>query len=128
MADEIRSTVSLSVNNGNFTFDRSKSFASDQTSARGGNPGSVTIGSTEEVINFGDIVTEGIIWIENLDSTNYIDYGPESGGSMVLFGQVKPGEIQLFRLYPGITFRAQASPPTGTAAVSCDAYIALMED
>lgn len=30
-----------------------------------------------EIINFGDITTEGYMFLRNTDATNYVEYGPD---------------------------------------------------
>lgn len=70
---------------------------------------SCTTSDTALTITVG---TMGWCFITNLDSTNYVAYGPTSGGAIVNFGKIKPGETHALRLYPGITFRAQANTAT----------------
>lgn len=48
----------------------------------------VSIGTSEEDLSFGDISTVGLFWIMNLDETNYVEFGPKSGGSMVAIGKL----------------------------------------
>jgi hypothetical protein len=118
MADEITTYCSLAVTNGQLSLPGvGGSIKVDQTTARGGGPGAVTIGTSEEAISFGDI-GPGYIYMRNLDDTNYIEFGPESGGSMVVCGRLKAGEQCLFRLGGSVTLRAQAN----TAAVDVLIY------
>lgn len=66
----------------------------------------VSVGfSAEEDLSLGDVTTNGKIYVKNLDATNFVKYGPKSGGVMVEFGRLKPGEIAWLRLAPGITWR-----------------------
>ena len=73
-------------------------------------------------MDFGDISTEGFIFIQNHDATNYVEFGPESGGAMVAIGRVKPGETAVMRLKPGVTMRAQAN------TASCNVQFFLLAD
>src|SRR5262245_53922502 len=73
----------------------------------------VSVGTSEEDLTTGDIGTLGYIYVKNLDATNYVQWGPKSGGSMVAFGRLKAGESAILRLEPGITLRWVAN----TAAV-----------
>ena len=84
-----------------------------QTTEGGGNPGYVAIGTREEDIAFGD-VTPRVVIIENLDATNFVEYGPNSGGSMIAFGRIEPGSFAKFSLKSGVTLRMKAD----TAAVN----------
>lgn len=70
-----------------------------------------TAGGT--VIDLSSLTTLGYIVLINTDPTNYVTYGPESGGSMVALGRLNPGEAAQLRLDHGITLRALAH----TAAV-----------
>lgn len=111
MANEITANIKLSVANGNLSDDMTVNGKIDQTTARSFNP-VIDVGTSEEVISTGDIGTLGLVAFYNLDATNYVEIGPESGGSMVSFIKLKAGERALLRLTPGITIRAQANTAT----------------
>ena len=81
---------------------------------KGGNPGTVTVGTTEEDIDFGDI-TPGLVFIQNLDSTNFVEFGKNDGGTMKEIGKISAGKVALFELAPGETLRMKAD----TANVDC---------
>lgn len=51
--------------------------------------------SEEEIIVPPDIAQAGIIWLKNLDITNFVEVGPVTG---VYFLQLDPGEVYIFRL------------------------------
>lgn len=84
-----------------------------QTTEGGGNPGYVNVGTSEEDIAFVD-VTPRVVIIENLDATNFVEFGPKSGGSMIAFGRIEPGSYAKFSLKSGVTLRMKAD----TAAVN----------
>lgn len=65
----------------------------------------VSVGTSEEDLSLGDITTNGCLFLKNLDSTNFVKYGPKSGGSMIEFGRLKAGEEAFLRLAPGVTLR-----------------------
>lgn len=65
----------------------------------------VVVGTSEEDFDDGDVTTLGWLFMQNLDSTNYVTYGPKSAGVMVAFGRIKPGEVAAFRLEPGVIMR-----------------------
>lgn len=108
MADEISITVHLSITNGHFVDEFAPgSISVDQTAI--GKGGYVqSIGTAEEVVNFGDITTAGYMVLRNLDTYHYINYGPENAGAMVVFGVLEPGEVAVMRVSPGVIMRAQA--------------------
>jgi hypothetical protein len=112
MANEITVTQQIQVTNDNFVFPKLGQTATriTQNAQGGGGPGYVIIGfAAEEDIAIPDVTTLGWCWMKNLSDENYVDYGPKSAGAMVPFGRLKPGEIALLRLVPGITIRAQAN-------------------
>jgi hypothetical protein len=119
MADEIKLTLDVRLENGNFkdAFQPGQ-IKIDQAAAGGHRPVAI-IGTTEEVIATGDVSTLGWLIMRNLDNTNYITWGPESAGAMVPIGRLKPGEWAACRLEPGVTIRAQAN----TAACKLDQRI-----
>ena len=77
------------------------------------------VGTSEEDLSFGDITTPGWVFIQNLDSTNFVTYGPKSGGVMVAFGKIKAGEVACLRIDPTITWRWKAD----TASVKVDTRV-----
>lgn len=122
MANEITISAKLAVSNGNLSDNLTVNQRVDQAAALAHNP-VIDVGTSEEVIGTGDIGTLGWVIFRNLDATNYVDIGPESGGSMVAMIRAEAGEVAgPFRLKPGITLRAQAN----TAAVKL--AMLLLED
>lgn len=105
MANEITLRTMLSVLNGNL---KSKLEPGDirinQTTKRLHAP-VVSVGTSEEDLSFGDLVTPGLVMLRNLDAANFVTYGPKSGGSMVAFGKIKAGETAIVRLSGSVTWR-----------------------
>ena len=125
MANEIKVTAKMSCTNGNFIVPAlgSSEQSITQTTLGGGVPGYVSIGTgAEEDIVTTDVGTLGWVWMKNLDSTNYIQWGPKSGGVMVPVGRLKAGEAVVLRLEPGITLRMTAN--TG----ACKLQIIVLEN
>lgn len=110
MANELQLNVYASITNGNYkaTFD-ANSQQITQTTLGGHAPVWIVGSGAEEDLAIGDVSTLGWLFMRNLDSANYVTYGPKSGGSMVAFGRIKAGEAIAIRLEPGITLRAQAN-------------------
>lgn len=95
MANEITITTGLSLVNGSLNASRTPTSARfDQTTPRGGGPGTVDVGTSEGTIDFGAIVPG---WVEmiNLDVDNFVQVGfstgvygfrlPPAGGSAIFF-------------------------------------------
>lgn len=122
MSAEITIFASLSCTNGSLKIAVSPGQVQiDQATARGGNPGTVTVGTSEEVISFGDLVAPRWAFLRNLSPTNYVDFGPESAGAMVAALRLKAGEYAILPLVPAAVYRAKAN----TAAV--DLQITALE-
>jgi hypothetical protein len=90
MANEITVGAFIQVQNGNLS-DRfapgNKSV--DQSAVGGPTPGYVTIGTTEEEVAFGELSTKGWVMMQNLDPTNYVQWGFSTG---VYGGRMRAGE------------------------------------
>lgn len=116
MANEITVTAGLRVLNGNLDFRRdfgTKTF--DQDAVGGPTPTYLTIGTSEESEAFSELGTVGWLLMENLDDTNYVEWGFATG---VYGGRLEPGEPALFRLNPSTTLYLRAN----TAACKCVLY------
>jgi hypothetical protein len=95
MSNEITVTFSFAVSKGSFKYNYNPgAIQADLTGDGGGNPGLVTIGTSEEIIDFGD-VSPGIILMRNLDPTNYVRYAiySTSDPTTTMRGKLKPGGI-----------------------------------
>lgn len=54
------------------------------------------IGTSEEQITVSaDIAQPGVVWIKNLDSTNFVEVGGATG---VYFVRLNPGEVNILRM------------------------------
>lgn len=113
MSNEITSTMRITVANGEFSETIDDGTHQYDQAAVGAGGQVFSIGTSEEALTFTDVSTLGLCYMKNLDTANYVTYGPTSGGAMVAFGRIKAGERAWLRLEPGITFRGQAN----TAAV-----------
>jgi hypothetical protein len=124
MADEITVTVRTQLSNGTLTDDfRPGNITVDQTTS-GMSCQVLSIGTSEEDITFGDVATEGVCTLYNLDATNYVLWGKKDGsGNMQAIGKLKPSHIPaVFNFNAGSTLRMQAN----TAA--CKVRICLYEE
>jgi len=90
MADEIRISASMSVDNGNLSFSQNYGTKNYTQNAIGGpTPGMVEIGTVEETVAFSELTTPGWCTIQNLDETNFVEWGFSTG---VYGGKLKAGE------------------------------------
>jgi len=114
MANEITSNCSLFVRNGHLNSSLSPGQMSiDQTAIGGPTPGMVVIGTTVEEVDFGELTVLGVVQITNLNTTNYVEFGPEDSesyyGGYLPCVRIEPGETWQFRLVPGVTYCAKAN-------------------
>lgn len=66
----------------------------------------VSVGSgAEEDMPAGDVATNGWLLIYNLDTVNFVKYGPKTAGVMAEFGRLRTGEFAILRLAAGVTNR-----------------------
>lgn len=108
MADEIQITAGIAVRKGNLVFAHypvTDSF--DMTGTGGPTPGYSTIGTAEESITFAELSTAGYLFMQNLDATNYVQWG---FSTTVYGGRMRAGETAgPFRMNPGLTLYLKAN-------------------
>ena len=119
MAGTINVTVSVQATHGNFSSIFQPGQVSITQDAVGFHGPVVTVGTTEEVVPGGDISTLGWFVGRNLDTTNFVTVGASTGGAMVPFQRVEPGEPFSYRREPGTILRWKAD----TAAVQIQQYL-----
>lgn len=122
MANEITLKFSLQAENGFLKQSVNIGQLQVDQAAAGMAGGAQEIGTSEEVVDFGDVSTEGLLFLRNLDDTNFVEFGPEDTGSMVAVGRLEAGEFGFFRLKPAVVLRAQAD------TASCLLQVLLLED
>jgi hypothetical protein len=110
MANEITATVKFKLVNGDLIvpFDLGTKRITQTT--QGAFADTVTVSTSEQDLSLptNSTVTaaiQGVFGVMNLDATNYVKYGPKSGGAMVEFGRLYPGVPQVVELAPSITLR-----------------------
>ena len=108
MPAEIQITAGISVRKGSLTFQEpATTYAIDMTGTGGPTPGFISVGTTEESTTFPELTTEGVLYMKNLDATNYVQWGFSTG---VYGGRMKPGETAgPFRMEPGLTLFLRAN-------------------
>jgi hypothetical protein len=121
MANELKITLQAALTNGAHKETFAPTQASITQNTVGAHAPVVTVGTSEEDLGIGDITTLGWLFLQNLDATNYVTYGPKDT-TMKAFGRLEAGEFACLRLEPGITLRWQAN----TAPVKVK--VLLLED
>lgn len=118
MANEFLVRSGLQVKSGNVSYSRNKTFRASLRAddVLGPTPGMMTISTAGEDISFAELGNPGLIWIENYDANNYIEYGLHDGTIFHYWGEVLPGEAFPIRLSRNFGEEAVAAG-TGTSAV-----------
>lgn len=122
MANEISVTTNLTATKGNLSFARSVTTNATMNLARKGDfvqsiP--TTAAGTALTIPAG-VTTNGWTLFRNLDATNYVEIGSQTGGTTFLpVGRLNAGESALFRLAQGVSIYARAN----TGAVDLEANV-----
>jgi len=123
MADEFTYSINLRLNNLPLRETYNPGAISVTQAGVGKFSSVVNVGTTEEDVTLSDITTEGVTVLQNLDATNYVEWGKKDGsGNMQAIGRLKAGEIPaVFGFAPGATLRLKADTAT------CDVLITVYE-
>lgn len=112
MAGELKMTLgvaySFGTGNANLTDDvRNETDTIDITTPMIGAGPVVTVGTSEADLVIGNVdpAINGWLFMKNLDTTNFVKYGPKSGGAMVEYGRLLPGKRAWLFLAPGVVHR-----------------------
>lgn len=122
MANEISISIATQLANGELKDE--VAYLTDQVNQTTKNMWANTIDVTTAEADVAPVglTALGYCYIKNLDSTNFIKYGPKSGGAMVVLGKLKAGEHTVLRLMTGITLRWIADTAT------CKVLIRIYDD
>lgn len=107
MANEIKVTLGVDYTNGNLS-DRVTTAQSQITqTTQMFHASLVSVGTSEEDLSVGDITASNGCWVymKNVDSTNFVKFGPKSAGNMVEFGRLYATREAWFFLAPSVTLR-----------------------
>lgn len=115
MADELTTTIQYTLTRTNITQARVTQSNSVDCSADLMVENVQAIGTSAENLAVGDVATPGYGYYKNLDATNYVEIGKDSGG-FVAFVKLKPGEDCWFPIAASITIQAKAD------TASCNLY------
>lgn len=124
MANEIRKSIRLSIDNGidSDSFGGDTKLATQATATPAVRMQSLTLqaSTSDTALTFGGMASGnlGEVLFENLSTTTgqYITIGPDSGGAIVPMFRLYPGQQASMQLVPSTTYRFQAA--TGTPMLS----------
>lgn len=110
MANEITVTVQGTLINGSLRSTFAPGSIQEDQGAQELWSNVVSVGTSEEDITIPDVTTPGRVFMLNLDATNYVTWGPKSGGSMISCGKLAAGDgPTTFKLAGSVTLRMQAN-------------------
>ncbi len=101
MANEAQIRLSLQIRQGQGVYQsQPSSFTADVLAFKGPTPGVVLIDTGGVDIDLSQLTQPGFCWMQNLDDTNYVEYGIYDPETVVFtpLGELRPGEINLIRL------------------------------
>lgn len=126
MANTLTLSVSANWTQGNLTDSFLPTLGALTLNAQGMAGGIQNIGTSEENLSAGDISTNGMLFLFNLDATNYVQWGMSDAGTMKAVGKLKGGataaSCALLYVDAGVTVRLKAN----TAA--CNVYYKWLND
>jgi len=112
MANQIQLNFTASVTQGSFKDSIAPGTLTVTLAAQGFTSGIQDVGfAAAENITYDDIATADVGWcfLQNLDSTNYVDYGLNDSATLKAIGRLLPGEWAVVRLKPSAQLMAQAN-------------------
>lgn len=113
MANEITSTYTLSLSNGDLKFSYAPGSDTINQTTAGKVETTLALTTSEQNVDLSALTSEGIVVIINLDATNNAIIGPQVGtGSLESLITLLPGENAHFRMTPGANLRAKSSAGT----------------
>lgn len=101
MADEAIVRSSLQIKAGNVNYQsQPTAFKADVTGRKGPVPGAIAVSTDGTDVDFGELTTPGLCRIQNLDPTNFVEYGIWEPATSTLYplGELLPGETYILRL------------------------------
>jgi hypothetical protein len=107
VANEIRPTFGLTYSNGGLADTIASATTNVTQTTLAYHSSTVFVGTSEEDLSVGDITAANGCWvyIKNLDASNFVKYGPKSGGAMVEFGRLRAGMFAFFFLAEAAVLR-----------------------
>jgi hypothetical protein len=118
VANEITARVSLTVRNGNLTYQTQPTgFSADQRVAKGPSPGAITVTTAGTDVSFAQLSQPAWCRLMNLDPTNFVQWGvyDVANGLFHPVGVLRPGQMALFELSPNLG-EEYTGAGTGTTA------------
>jgi hypothetical protein len=109
---EINANLTLKVTKGYLSYQRSVNNTLSITNTAPNVAGltmSVPNHATGTLVSVGSVLTNGVAWFGNLDTTNYVEVGRQVSGTFYALFRINPGEAWPVRLVQGADIFARAN-------------------
>lgn len=91
--------ISLQVKLGNLDYQsRPTAFNADVSVARGPTPGELNVSKFGTDVDLSLFTVPGLVWMQNMDTVNFVEYGVWNGSLFFPLGELLPGEFFALRL------------------------------
>jgi hypothetical protein len=129
MANEIKASLSLSVDNGGYSDRFSTSGVQADQESQLGIAGVVTVGTAVQTLSLGAVVNAGYAAFRNLNTqtsgTHYITVGSYVGTNLHAFGRLGRNMSAVIPLSPSITIGLEAVTSTQYTSAARLQYLVL---
>lgn len=117
MSNEAQIQSSLVIRRGSLLYGRPRMFQADVSATKGPTPGYVLVSTEGTDIEFTELTTPGLVRIQNVDTTNYVEYGIFDPQTNVFYplGELLPGEEYVLRFSRNLQ-EEYVGTGTGTSA------------
>ena len=109
MSGTITLTEGVSYTNGSLSFTNPVATQTITQTTQGVFTDTQTIATSATAVTTGSNATLGLMILQNLDATNYVDFGSYVTATFYPLVRLKAGESFVFRVKPGLTLYAQAN-------------------
>lgn len=134
MTREARMQTSLLITqNGVIREKREITYFEDISACKGPTPGEIAVSTSGVDVDISELTTPGQCYMENRDSTNYVEYGVYYNGTVfVPFGELGPKKGVNFKLSRRLLYGASGTAAINTFrlranTVACRVYVGANE-
>lgn len=118
MADEATIQASLQITKNKLKYSsQPTNFKADVATEKGPSPGAIAVSTDGTDVDFSELTTPALCRLQNLDTTNFVEYGIWDGISFLPLGELLAGESYVIRLSRNLTEEfGTGTGTTGAAA------------
>jgi hypothetical protein len=121
MANEATIQTTLSIRTGSLSYQsQPSSFRADVAGTKGPTPGAIAVAIAGTDVAFSELTTPALCRLQNLDETNFVEYGIWDGIQFYPLGELLPGESYVIRLSRNLT--EEYGTGTGTTGAAANTF------